>query len=103
MPTCPCQIGNAIGKALSNLREAQRLNCKDPEQSSPATLKSRTVKHANAIYNEARWLYLLTFQLENGEELTLQTDEKTYGNWKEGTKGEVIWQNDTLCQFLPKE
>ncbi len=99
MPTCPCQIANAVSTAFSHLREAQRLSPKGPVQSSPAHLISRTVKHANAIYNEARWLYLLTFQLENGEEKQLQTDEKTYGNWKEGTAGEVTWQGEMLVDF----
>ncbi len=99
MPTCPCQVGNAIGKALSFMREAKRLGCNDPEQSAPATLKERAVKHANAIYNEARWLYLLTFSLENGEELVLQTDEGTYGNWKEGTAGTLTWAGEKLVDF----
>ncbi len=99
MPTCPCQVGNAISKALSNLREAKRLSCSDPIESARGTLTARCVKHANAIYNEARWLYLLTFTLESGEERQLQTDEKTYGNWKEGTAGEVSWQGATLVDF----
>ncbi len=99
MPTCPCQIGNAIGKAFSHMREAKRLSCNDPEQSAAATLKERAVKHANAIYNESRWLYLLTFTLESGDDVTLQTDEKTYGNWKEGTAGNVTWQGNNLVDF----
>lgn len=96
---CPCTLGNSISKALNGLRDAKKRNPDVPEQTSSATLLSRTVKHANTMYHESPWLYLLTFRLENGEELELNTTEENYGKLREGTVLRLTWQGETLVSF----
>lgn len=96
---CPCTLGNSVSKALSNLRKVKKLNPKEPEQSSLALLVSRAVKHANTMYNESPWLYLVTFRLENGEEIELQTSEAVYGTVTEGMEGSLVWQGEKLVSF----
>lgn len=96
---CPCTMGNSISKALNGLRDAKKSNAYPPEHTSPATLLSRTVRHVNTMYHESPWQYILTFRLENGEELELQTNEETYGSWAENTAGLLTWQGDTLVSF----
>ncbi len=101
MPTCPCQIANAITKALFHMREAKRLTPIGPEQTSPATVLSRTVQYANDM--DTTWLFLVTFRLENGEELQLQTTEEGYGALKEEMSGQLTWQDKKIVDFVPKD
>lgn len=98
---CPCTLGNSVSKALFNLKNAKKLNCDAPEQSSPAVVLSRTVRRSNDItmYQEDPWLYLVTFRLENGETLELQTSEEHYGPCTEGAAGTLVWQDKTLVAF----
>jgi len=96
---CPCTIGNSVSKALFNLRDAKKLNNCEPEQTAPATILSRTVRHNNTIYHEAPWQYVATFRLENGEEKTLVTTEETYKTLKEGLEGNLTWQDEMLLSF----
>lgn len=100
MPSiCPCTNGNSISKALFGLREVKKLNPDEPEQTSPAFVISRQVKHANTMYNECPWLYLIGFQLDNGQLLQLQTSEEMYGKLKEGTSGTLVWQGEKIVTF----
>jgi hypothetical protein len=96
---CPCTIGNSVSKALFNLRDARKLNNCEPEQTSPATVLSRTVRHNNSIYHEAPWQYVVTFRLESGEEKELVTTEEHYRILKEGCEGTLTWQEDALIAF----
>ena len=102
MPTCPCQIGNSISKALFGLRDVKKRNPDEPEHTAAATLLSRSVKHTNTIYNESPWLFLATFRLENGEALELKTSEETYRKLPEGTSGSLTWQEHNLVAFNPE-
>lgn len=99
---CPCTFGNSISQALNNLRDAKKLNCDEPEQSSPAAVLSRRVSHNNSIYHESPWLYQVTFRLEGGGEIELNTTEETYGTLKEGLAGELTWKEDRIVGFLAK-
>lgn len=96
---CPCTLGNSVSKALFNLRDARKLNNCEPEQTSPATVISRTVHHNNSVYHEAPWQYVVTFRLDNGEEKNLLTSEEMYGTMKEGLSGKLTWQEENLISF----
>lgn len=99
---CPCTMGNSISKALFGLRDVKKLNCDEPEQTAAATVVSRTVQRSNQITNfqESPWLYLVTFQLENGDELELKTKETTYAELLENSAGTLIWKGEDLVSFL---
>lgn len=98
---CPCTLGNSVSQALFNLKGAKKLNCDIPEQTASATVLSRKVTRTNEItmYQESPWLYLVTFRLENGEELELKTAEETYSTLKEGLAGKLTWQEGRLVSF----
>ena len=98
---CPCTFGNNISKALFGMRDAKRLNCNEPEQTASATVISRKVERTNQItnYQESPWLYLVTFLLDNQEELTLQVKEDVYTTLKEETQWTIIWQGEQLVSF----
>jgi hypothetical protein len=100
---CPCTFGNSISKALFNLRDARKTGNCEPEQTSPATVQARTVRHNNSIYHEAPWQYVVRFRLENGEEKELITTEEIYSALKEHTEGILTWQEDRLISFEPTE
>lgn len=96
---CPCTFGNSISAALNNLRNAKRLNPDTPEQTAPATVLSREVRHINSIYHENPYQYLVRFSLESGEELELKTSEEVYRTFTEGHSGTLTWQEETLISF----
>ena len=96
---CPCTFGNSISKALFNLRDAKKLNNCEPEQTAPATVLSRTVRHNNSIYHEAPWQYVVTFRLEDGSEAEVITTEEIFKTLKEGTSGSLTWQEENLIAF----
>lgn len=98
---CPCTFGNSISKALFGMRDVKRLNCSEPEQTASATVLSRKVELTNQItnYQESPWLYLVTFRLENGEDLQLQSTEKAYSELKEETQWTITWQGEELVSF----
>lgn len=96
---CPCTFGNSVSAALSNLRKAKRLNPDQPNETSPAVILSRRVVRRNEMFENDPWAYLVTFHLEKGDELELQTDEKTYGSLTEGTSGTLTWQDGQLLNF----
>ena len=95
---CPCTIGNGVSKALFNLRDAKKLNHCEPEQTAPATVLSRTVRHHNSIYHEDPWQYVVTFRLAQKEK-ELIVSEEVYATLKEGTEGTLTWQEDRLVSF----
>ena len=96
---CPCSLGNSVSQALFNMRDAKKLNNCEPEQTSPATVVSRTVRHNNSIYHEAPWQYVVTFRLENGDEKELLTTEALYKTLSENTSGTLTWQEESLISF----
>lgn len=96
---CPCTLGNSVSKALFNLRDAKKLNNCQPQQTAAATVTAREVRHNNSIYHEDPWQYTVTFRLENGEEQILITTEEIYRTLKEGTQGNLTWQEDRLISF----
>lgn len=95
---CPCTMGNSISKALFGLRDAKKLNCDTPEQSAAAVVLSRKVQRSNEIKNfqESPWQYLVTFRLDDGQELMLHTTEEQYITLKEDSRWQVTWQDTTL-------
>lgn len=98
---CPCTFGNNISHALNNLRKARKLNRELPEQTSVATVLSRKVDTCYSLEkSDSSWAYLVTFRLEDGQELTLKTTEETYGALKEGLSGMLHWQDDQLLSFI---
>lgn len=98
---CPCTFGNNISKALFGLRDVKKLSCDEPKQTASAIVLSRKVQRTNEVTNfqESPWLYLVTFQLENGEEPELHVTEEAYGALKEDTKWTITWQGKDLLSF----
>ena len=96
---CPCTMGNAISAALNNLRNAKKLNALSPEQSAPATVLSREVRHISTHLHQDPYQYLLRIRLESGEELELKTTPELYKALPEGTTAILTWQDDTLISF----
>lgn len=96
---CPCTFGNAVSSALNNLRNAKKLNARVPEQTSPATVLSREVRHINTHFHENPYQYILRVRPENGEELELKTNEETYRQLPEGTTATLTWQDDSLLSY----
>ena len=96
---CPCTMGNAISNALNSFRNAKKLNACAPEQTSPATVLSREVRHINTHFHEDPYQYILRVRLENGEELELRTTEEIYKQLPENTTATLTWQEDTLISF----
>lgn len=97
---CPCTMGNSISNALNNFRNAKKLNACAPEQTSPATILSRQVRHINTHFREDPYQYILRVRLENGEELELRTTEEIYKQLPEGTAATLTWQEDALLSFV---
>ncbi|MBO7252923.1 MAG: DUF2500 family protein [Oscillospiraceae bacterium] len=97
---CPCTMGNSISGALFNLRNAKKLNEELPEQTASAVVLSRRV---DTVYSLTRssssWAYLVTFRLENGEQLELKTTEEHYPDFKEGACGTLTWQAENILSF----
>ena len=96
---CPCTIGNSVSKALFNLRDAKKLNNCEPEQTAPATVLSRTVRHHNSIYHEDPWQYVVSFLLETGETVSLRVAQMEYGPLKEDTRWKITWKGERLVGF----
>lgn len=98
---CPCTMGNSISKALFGLRDVKKLNCDEPEQTASATVLSRKVQRTNQVTNfqESPWEYLVTFRLENGQDLELRVSEDAYGALKEGIHCCIVWHSEELVSF----
>lgn len=96
---CPCSFGNSLSSALSNLKNAKRLNPDRPKESAPATVLARRVVRRNEMFENDPWAYLVTFQLENGEKKELKVSQESYQQLPEGTAGTLVWQEDALVCF----
>ena len=97
---CPCTFGNSISHALNNLRKAKKLNEDLPEQTARATVLSRRVDTSYSLEKtDSSWAYLVTFRLENSEEIELRTDEDTYKLCTEGKSGSLTRQGTQLVAF----
>jgi len=96
---CPCSLGNSVSAALGNLKKAKRLNPDQDNQTAPASVLSRRVVRRNEMFENDPWAYLVTFRLENGEELELKAAEGTYKQLPEGSEGTLVWRGDELVSF----
>ena len=98
---CPCTLGNSVSQALNNLRHAKKLKEEHPEKTASATVLSRKVDTCYALAkSDSSWAYLVTFQLQSGEELQLNVTESDFKKLKEGTSLSITWQGDTLTSFI---
>lgn len=98
---CPCTLGNSVAGALFNLRNAKKLNEDHPEQTASATVLSRKVDTCYSLTkSDSSWAYLVTFRLENGEEVELKTTEADYGKLKEGKAMTITWKGEELVSFV---
>lgn len=73
-----------------------------PETRTSATVVSKRVAWDNAGLPHLRdggTVYYATFKTAVGELLELQTVRRVYGELEEGTRGEILYQNDTLLKF----
>ena len=97
---CPCTLGNSVSQALNNLRKAKKLQEAPPEQAGRATVLARKVDTCYSLSkSDSSWAYLVTFRLENGEELQLRVTEGDYKKLTEGTCLSITWQGDTLTSL----
>lgn len=97
---CPCTMGNSVAGALFQLKKAKDLSANEPEQTAPATVVSRRVETVYSLTrSSSSWAYLVTFRLENSDEIELRTDEETYKTCTEGKSGSLTWQGSQLTAF----
>lgn len=97
---CPCTTGNSVAGALFQLKKAKQMNAREPEQAAAATVVSRRVETVYSLTrSSSSWAYLVTFRLENGEEVLLRTDEETYKTCQEEKRGNLTWQGQQLVSF----
>ena len=97
---CPCTFANGVSRALNNLRSAKKLGEKPETQTSRAIVLSRRVDTCYRLeQSDSSWAYLVTFRLENGEEIELRTDEDIYKFCTEGKSGSLTWQGTQLVAF----
>ena len=98
---CPCTMGNSIAGALFNMKNAKKLSEEHPEQTASATVVSRKVDTCYALTkSDSSWVYLVTFRLENGEEVQLSAAEADFKKLKEGLCLTITWQGDHLCSYI---
>lgn len=97
---CPCTMGNSVAGALFQLKKAKASSAQEPEQTSSATVLTRKVETVYSLTrSSSSWAYLVSFRLENGEEVLLRTDEVTYKACKEDRSGTLTWQGSSLVSF----
>lgn len=100
---CPCTMGNSIAGALFNMKNAKKLKEEHPEQTASATVLSRKVDTCYALTKaDSNWVYLVTFHLENGEEILLHVTEEDFRKLKEGASLSITWQGEALTSFHPE-
>lgn len=98
---CPCTFGNSISHALNNLRNARKLKEDLSEQTSRAMVLSRRVDTCYSLEkSDSSWAYLVTFRLENGQEIQLHVTESDYKKMKEGLSLSITWKGDTLTSHI---
>ena len=98
---CPCTMGNSIAGALFNMKNAKKLKEEHPEQTASATVVSRKVDTCYSLTkSDSSWAYLVTFQLESGEEIQLNVSETEFKKLKEGTSLSITWQGNKLVSFI---
>ena len=98
---CPCTFGNSISHALNNLRNARKLKEDLAEQTSRAQVLSRRVDTCYSLEKtDSSWAYLVTFRLENGQEIQLHVTESDYKKMEEGLSLSITWKGDTLTSHI---
>lgn len=98
---CPCTFGNSISHALNNLRNAKKLQEELPAQTAKAQVLSRQVDTCYSLEKtDSSWAYLVTFRLENGQEIQLHVTESDYKKMKEGLSPSITWKGDTLTSHI---
>ncbi len=66
--------------------------------------RSVTASHVSTgLFGRERQLYQITFRLSDGEELTLYVPEKAYLTLEAGLTGTLVWQGDSLREFVPQQ
>lgn len=98
---CPCTFGNSISHALNNLRNARKLKEDLAEQTSRAQVLSRRVDTCYSLEKtDSSWAYLVTFRLEDGQEIQLHATESDYKKMKEGLSLSITWKRDSLTSHI---
>lgn len=75
---------------------------KEPVRTSNAILTARHVKTGADRTGRSSGMgynYLLTFRLENGEEVTVYAHDTQWGSLREGMKGRLTWQGRYYVSF----
>lgn len=98
---CPCTFSNSISHALNNLRNARKLKEDLSEQTSRAQVLSRRVDTCYSLEKtDSSWAYLVTFRLEDGQEIQLHVTESDYKKMKEGLSLSITWKGDSLTSHI---
>ena len=98
---CPCTFGNSISHALNNLRNARKLKEDLTEQTARALVLSRRVDTCYSLEkSDSSWAYLVTFRLEDGQEIPLHVTESDYKKMKEGLSLSITWKGDSLTSHI---
>ncbi len=95
-----CFVGASIMDTFHNLKKRKELTNIAPEETGIATVLSRRVASANTLSrSKTSWRYLVTFRMENGEEMELQAEEAQFPSLAEGLKMTITWQEENLLSF----
>jgi hypothetical protein len=98
---CPCTFGNSISHALNHLRKAKKLQEDLPEETGRATVISRRVDTCYSLEKtDSSWAYLVTFHLEDSQEIQLHVTESDYKKMKEGLSLSITWKGDSLTSHI---
>ena len=76
---------------------------KEPERTAKAEVISRRVQSGNPIRSGRSagmgYTFLVTFRLENGDQIELYAYDHEYGALKEGMTGELVWKGPYFVRF----
>ena len=75
---------------------------KEPERTAEAEVLSRRVQSGNPIRSgrsHQGYTFLVTFRLEDGQELELYAYDHEYGGLNEGMTGSLTWKGPYFVRF----
>ncbi len=96
-----CQMGASLVESFTGLKKRKELYSREEVREGLVRVISRRVESGRNVTKVATsWVFLVVFQLENGEEMTLSVEEAQYKELKMGRTGLLKWQGE---RFLSME
>lgn len=86
--------------AFGGLLLMQHFTNKAPEYSARAIVDSHQTAPGRFHSRwSSGWNYFITFQLRDGDTVTLYTTEQDFRSLKDGTDVTIVWQNENLLHY----